>query len=76
LPFCKTFFECARQNPRAVDYVGMLAAVYLHLGPFSRFVIASVDRQIAEIDAGEWQSPVAVAAETEEPVRLPVREMA
>jgi len=46
-PFCRTFCDCARSNPGAVDYVGMLAAVYLHLGPFSRFVIASVNRQIA-----------------------------
>ena len=55
-PFCKTFYECARKNPRAIDYVGMLAAIYLHLGPFSRFVVAVVDRQIAEIDFGRWQS--------------------
>ena len=56
-PFWKTLWAIIRSNPRAVDYVGMLSAIYLHLGPFSRFVIASVDRQIAEIDAGKWQAP-------------------
>jgi len=63
--FCKTFLECARKNPRAVDYVGVLAALYLHLGPFSRFVIAALDRQIAEIDLGEWQTPAVAVVEAE-----------
>jgi hypothetical protein len=61
--FSSVFGECAWKNPRAVGYVGMLAAFYLHLGPFSRFVISVIDRQIAEIDAGTWQPPLAVAAE-------------
>ena len=58
-PFLKVFYECARNNPRALDAVGMLAGIYLHLGPFSRFVIAMVDREIASVDAGKWQSPLA-----------------
>jgi hypothetical protein len=62
-PFGKVFVECVRKNPRAIDYVGMLAAAYLHLGPFSRFVIAAVDRQIAEIDCGAWQPPPIEPAE-------------
>lgn len=62
-PFCRTLCVIGWKNPRAVDYVGMLAAVYLHLGPFSRFVIAAVDRQIAEIDAGIWQPPAIPAAD-------------
>jgi len=62
-PFLKVFGECAWKNPRAIDYVGMLAAVYLHLGPFSRFVMAAADRQIAEIDCGKWRPPSAAAAE-------------
>jgi radical SAM superfamily enzyme YgiQ (UPF0313 family) len=56
-PFCKVFFECARKNPRVLDYVGILAAFYLHLKPFSRLVVSVVDRQITEIDAGKWQPP-------------------
>lgn len=61
-PFCAAFLECARHNPRALDHLGRLAALYLHLGPFSRFVIAAVDRQLAEIEAGTWQSPLANGA--------------
>jgi hypothetical protein len=70
-PFCKAFCECARRNPRAVAYVGTLAALYLHLGPFSRFVIAALDRQIAEIDAGTWQAPA--TAEPEDSEAMPAR---
>ncbi len=60
-PFGKVVFECARHNRRAIDYVGMLAAVYLHLEPFSRFVISEVDRHIAEIDTGMWRPPLLAA---------------
>ena len=34
-PFSKVLIECAWKNPRAIDYVGILAALYLHLRPFS-----------------------------------------
>ena len=61
---------------RAIDYVGMLAALYLHLGPFSRFVISAVDRQIAEIDSGKWLPPLPVAAEPSDPMNLPKKEAA
>jgi len=62
LPFWRVFYECVRKNPRAIDYVVILAALYLHLMPFSRFVISVLDRQIAEIDTGKWYSPSAVPA--------------
>jgi len=55
--FCRALYQCATRNPRALDYVGMLAALFLHFGPFSRFVIAALDRQIAAIDTGEWRAP-------------------
>jgi radical SAM superfamily enzyme YgiQ (UPF0313 family) len=69
--FLRVFCDCARRNPRAVGYVGMLAAFYLHLGPFSRFVVSVVDRQIAEIDSGKWQPPLVAATEPAAPVMLP-----
>jgi hypothetical protein len=53
--FLKTFYECARSNPRVLQYVGICSALYLHIGPFSRHVMSMVDRQIAEIDSGKWQ---------------------
>jgi radical SAM superfamily enzyme YgiQ (UPF0313 family) len=69
--FGKVFYECATKNPRAIGYVGMLAAFYLHLRPFSRFVVSVVDRQIAEIDSGKWQPPVVEAIEFASPASVP-----
>jgi radical SAM superfamily enzyme YgiQ (UPF0313 family) len=56
-PFAKVLGECARKNPDALPIMGMLAAMYLDFGPFARFVIAVIDRQIADIDSGKWQRP-------------------
>jgi radical SAM superfamily enzyme YgiQ (UPF0313 family) len=55
--FCRTFYECARNNPEALPFAGMLAALYLHLGPFSEFVVEEIDAQLAAIDSGAWTSP-------------------
>jgi hypothetical protein len=56
--FCKAFYECAKRNPGALVYVCILAALYLHLRPFSRFIVASLDRQIASIDSGTCDVPL------------------
>jgi len=56
--FARVFITCARRNPGSLECVGATAAMYLHLGPFSRFVIASLDEQIGKIDAGEFRSPL------------------
>jgi radical SAM superfamily enzyme YgiQ (UPF0313 family) len=50
-PFWRTFMACAKANPAAVRYILMLMTLYLHLGPFSRQVIAAIDRRIAALDA-------------------------
>src|SRR5262249_12739736 len=46
--FWQVFTTCARENPNATRIIVTLMAVYLHLGPFSRCVIAEIDRRIAE----------------------------
>lgn len=55
--FWSAFVEIARNNPRALDYAIMNMVLYLHLYPFSRYVIAELDRQIAEIDSGKFVEP-------------------
>jgi hypothetical protein len=62
--YIKALYACARENPGALQAVGIMAAFYLHLGPFSRTVSRAMARQIAEIDSGKWRSPV-VSSETE-----------
>jgi radical SAM superfamily enzyme YgiQ (UPF0313 family) len=56
-PFWKSVLDCAIHNPRALRCVVMLSALYLHHGPFSRQVIAEIDRQVEDIDLGRWSAP-------------------
>ncbi len=56
-PFWKSVLDCAIHNPRALRCVVMLSALYLHHGPFSRQVIAQIDRQIEDIGLGLWSAP-------------------
>ncbi|GAB4513953.1 MAG: B12-binding domain-containing radical SAM protein [Roseibium sp.] len=62
-PFWKTLIKTAFTNFNAVKPVMMMLALYVHLGPFSRFVVAQIDKQIADIEKGRWQPPTLVAAE-------------
>ena len=43
--FWQTFRNCAKNKPASVRIVVALFALYLHLGPFSRQVIAAIDRR-------------------------------
>ncbi|HZP68530.1 MAG TPA: B12-binding domain-containing radical SAM protein [Pseudolabrys sp.] len=45
-PFLRVLKICARENPDAMRIIVGLMALYLHLGPFSRQVIAAIDRRI------------------------------
>jgi radical SAM superfamily enzyme YgiQ (UPF0313 family) len=51
--FWSTFVDCARHNLAALESILTMMALYLHLGAFSRTVIAELDRQIAIEDARE-----------------------
>ncbi len=55
--FLRTIFECARRNPNALGPIATAATLFAHAHPFSRYVIARTEQQIAMIDAGEWQEP-------------------
>ncbi|HET8544263.1 MAG TPA: DUF4070 domain-containing protein, partial [Pseudolabrys sp.] len=59
-PFLRVLKFCGRENPDAMRIIIGLMAMYLHLGPFSRRVIAAIDRRIeAEIVAP--RGPAAMA---------------
>jgi hypothetical protein len=49
-PLWEAFTHVARTNPAALRFVVQLMAVYLHIGPFSRQVMADIDRQILNAD--------------------------
>jgi radical SAM superfamily enzyme YgiQ (UPF0313 family) len=46
--FWRTLIDCIRHNPRALISVVKLSALYLHLGPFSKVVVTSLEQHIAE----------------------------
>lgn len=62
-PFWRTLIGTALTNFRAIKPVLEMMALYVHLGPFSRFVVEQIDRQIEEIETGAWTTPELVAAE-------------
>ncbi|RBM05913.1 B12-binding domain-containing radical SAM protein [Novacetimonas cocois] len=68
--FWRMLLDCTLHNPKALPYVVMTSALYLHLGPFSRRVVSEIDREIADVDSGRWQArpPVVPVA----PVLVPV----
>lgn len=58
--FWRTILDCLIHNPTGLPYLVMMMALYLHLGPFSRRVIADIDRQIADGDRARWIAPAAL----------------
>jgi hypothetical protein len=60
--FLATVDYCASTNPRALRFIVMLMAIYLHLGPFSRKVMATIDRQVETLRAPQPARPVAADA--------------
>jgi radical SAM superfamily enzyme YgiQ (UPF0313 family) len=50
--FRRTFTQCISSNPRSARWILALLALYLHIGPFSRYVIGQTDQRIAALDAG------------------------
>ena len=60
-PFWQLFMTCARESPDATRIIVELMAMYLHLGPFSRRVIAAIDRRIERDVVAPIVGPVAIA---------------
>ena len=46
----QTFPQCLTTNPRSARWIVALMALYLHLGPFSRYVIEQIEKKIEEIE--------------------------
>ena len=55
--FRETFSYCLKTNPRSARWIIGQMAFYLHLGPFSRFVIDEIDLKINQIDASALAAP-------------------
>jgi radical SAM superfamily enzyme YgiQ (UPF0313 family) len=44
--FWRAFKECVTSNPKSAHWIGALTAIYLHLGPYSRYVIGKIEEKI------------------------------
>ncbi len=58
-PFWNTLTTCYKKNPAVMHYVLILMAVYLHLRPYSQFIIATIDRRLAALEARDMVPAVA-----------------
>jgi len=45
--FWKVFNKCRKTNPGALRHILGMMAIYINLGPFSRFVIQEINRRVA-----------------------------
>ena len=68
--FWRMMLDCALHNPKALPYVVMTSALYLHLGPFARRVIGEIDREIEDVEHGRWHAPP-IVRQPAEPVLIP-----
>lgn len=55
--FWRMLADCVLHNPKALPYVVMTSALYLHLGPFARQVVKEIDREIINLDQDRWEKP-------------------
>ncbi len=60
--FWEVFKECRKSNPGALLHIMSFMVLYIHLGPFSRFVIREIDRRIEALDAAVPAVGLAVPA--------------
>jgi hypothetical protein len=44
--FWRVFFQALRRNPRSLRYTMSIMALYLHFGPFSKYVAGRIRKEI------------------------------
>ncbi len=59
--FWRTFADTMLRNPRSIRYTGALVGLYVHFGPFAKYVAGQIRETIAREEANP--SPVAVRPE-------------
>ena len=60
--YWRTLYDCLRRHPEGYEAVLHNMAHYLHLYPFSRFLVETIDERIAQQDAGLWVEPTPLQA--------------
>jgi radical SAM superfamily enzyme YgiQ (UPF0313 family) len=59
--FWPVFTRCVSSNPQSARWIVALTALYLHLGPFSRYVIGQIEQKIEDLE------PIAFDASASDP---------
>jgi hypothetical protein len=59
--FWNAFKTCRNTNPAALRHIMALMTLYIHLGPFSRYVIGEIDRRVAVLDCAAVPQAVGAA---------------
>jgi hypothetical protein len=65
--FWKAFTTCMSINPNSVRGIVTLMAFYLHVGPYSRYVMKQIDRQIEDLEQGRFVPPKLLPPTAPEP---------
>jgi radical SAM superfamily enzyme YgiQ (UPF0313 family) len=66
--FWRAIVECVSTNPQLAQTMVVLAALYLHLGPFSRHVIGQIEQRLDGLENGAAQNNAAsVSASAQRP---------
>jgi hypothetical protein len=56
--FWPAFKNCVASNPQSARWIVALTALYLHLGPFSRYVIELIEQKIDDAQTRNLDAPV------------------
>ena len=74
--FWRTLYDCLRHRPKSLQAVLRNVAHFVHLYPFGRYVVRTIDARIAEFDAGQWAEPETLPAARETCAPPPVAAVA
>jgi hypothetical protein len=55
--FWRTFTKALNSNPGALRAVVTLMGFYLHVGPYARYAVSQIDRQIAALEREDFVPP-------------------
>ncbi len=59
--FWRLFLECLVSNPRALHVLLFAVVFFLYLEPLTDYAVRETKKQIDDIEAGRWRSPLAPA---------------
>ena len=54
--FWPAFSRCVSSNPQSARWIVALTALYLHLGPFSRYVVGQIEQKIDGLQASAFDA--------------------